>query len=234
MEVDFSNIKTIGFDADDTLWVNETYFRDTEEKFAELLENYETKNKIDQELFKMEMDNLDTYGYGIKGFMLSMIESALDLSNNKVSQETIGEILKLGKRMISHPVELLDGVEEVLSKLMGKYRLIVLTKGDLLDQERKLEKSGLSQYFHHVEVLSDKKEINYKNLLDHLNIDVNEFLMIGNSLKSDVLPILNIGAKAVHVPFHTTWAHEMVAEDEIVNNHLQLNSLKDILKYLDN
>ncbi|MBO0331816.1 HAD family hydrolase [[Muricauda] lutisoli] len=234
MEVDFSNIKTIGFDADDTLWVNETYFRDTEEKFAELLENYETKNKIDQELFKMEMDNLDIYGYGIKGFMLSMIESALDLSNNKVSQETIGEIVKLGKRMISHPVELLDGVEEVLSKLMGKYRLIVLTKGDLLDQERKLEKSGLSKYFHHVEVLSDKKEINYKNLLDHLNIDVNEFLMIGNSLKSDVLPILNIGAKAVHVPFHTTWAHEMVGEDEMVNNHLKLNSLKDILKYLDN
>ncbi|MGN7515775.1 MAG: HAD family hydrolase [Allomuricauda sp.] len=234
MEVDFSNIKTIGFDADDTLWVNETYFRDTEEKFAELLENYETKNKIDQELFKMEMDNLDIYGYGIKGFMLSMIESALDLSNNKVSQETIGEIVKLGKRMISHPVELLDGVEEVLSKLMGKYRLIILTKGDLLDQERKLEKSGLSKYFHHVEVLSDKKEINYKNLLDHLNIDVNEFLMIGNSLKSDVLPILNIGAKAVHVPFHTTWAHEMVGEDEMVNNHLKLNSLKDILKYLDN
>ncbi len=234
MEVDFSNIKTIGFDADDTLWVNETYFRDTEEKFAELLDGYETKNKIDQELFKMEMANLNTYGYGIKGFMLSMIESALDLSNNKVSQDTIGEILNLGKRMISHPVELLDGVEEVLSKLMGKYRLIVLTKGDLLDQERKLERSGLSKYFHHVEVLSDKKESNYSNLLEHLDIDVSEFLMIGNSLKSDVLPILNIGAKAVHVPFHATWAHEMVAEDEMVNNHLKLNSLKDILKYLDN
>ena len=234
MEVDFSNIKVIGFDADDTLWVNETYFRETEEKFAELLEDYETKNKIDQELFKMEMDNLDIYGYGIKGFMLSMIESAMDLSNNKVSQETIGKILDLGKKMISHPVELLDGVEEVLSKLVGKYRLIVLIKGDLLDQERKLEKSGLSQYFHHVEVLSDKKEINYRNLLEHLNIDVSEFLMIGNSLKSDVLPILNIGAKAVHVPFHTTWAHELVAEDEMVNNHLKLNGLKDILKYLDN
>ena len=234
MEVDFSNIKTIGFDADDTLWVNETYFRDTEEKFAELLEGYETKNKIDQELFKMEMANLDIYGYGIKGFMLSMIESALDLSNNKVSQETIAKILELGKSMISHPVELLDGVEEVLSKLMGRYRLIVLTKGDLLDQERKLERSGLSQYFHHVEVLSDKKENNYKNLLEHLKIDVNEFLMIGNSLKSDVLPILNIGAQAVHVPFHTTWAHEMVSEGEKVNNHLKLNSLKDILKYLDN
>ena len=234
MEVDFSNIKTIGFDADDTLWVNETYFRDTEEKFAELLEGYETKNKIDQELFKMEMANLDIYGYGIKGFMLSMIESALDLSNNKVSQETIAKILELGKSMISHPVELLDGVEEVLSKLMGRYRLIVLTKGDLLDQERKLERSGLSQYFHHVEVLSDKKENNYKNLLEHLKIDVNEFLMIGNSLKSDVLPILNIGAQAVHVPFHTTWAHEMVSEDEMQNNHLKLNGLKDILKYLDN
>ncbi|MCB0372888.1 MAG: HAD hydrolase-like protein, partial [Muricauda sp.] len=176
----------------------------------------------------------DIYGYGIKGFMLSMIESALDLSNNKISQETIFEILKLGKNMISHPVELLDGVEEVLSKLVDKYRLIVLTKGDLLDQERKLEKSGLSKYFHHVEVLSDKKEINYSNLLEHLNIDVNEFLMIGNSLKSDVLPILNIGAKAVHVPFHTTWAHEMVADDELVNDHLKLNSLKDILKYLNN
>ncbi|GLU45447.1 HAD family hydrolase [Allomuricauda sp. NBRC 101325] len=234
MEVDFSNIKVIGFDADDTLWVNETYFRDTEEKFAELLDAYETKNKIDQELFKMEMANLDIYGYGIKGFMLSMIESALDLSNNQVSQNTIAEILDLGKRMISHPVELLDGVEEVLSKLMGKYRLIVLTKGDLLDQERKLEKSGLSRYFHHVEVLSDKQENNYSNLLEHLNIDVSEFLMIGNSLKSDVLPIINIGAQAVHVPFHTTWAHEMVAEDEMVNNHLKLNSLKDILKYLDN
>jgi putative hydrolase of the HAD superfamily len=232
MEIDFGNIKVIGFDADDTLWVNETYFRETEERFAELLEEYETKNKVDQELFKIEMDNLDLYGYGVKGFMLSMIESALDLSNGKVSQETISEILNLGKKMITHPVELLDGVEEVLSKLEGKYRLIVLTKGDLLDQERKLEKSGLSKYFHHVEVLSEKKEANYSNLLEHLKINVDEFLMIGNSLKSDVLPILNIGAKAVHVPFHTTWIHEMVAETEQVNDHLKLNSIKDILKYL--
>nr|WP_299345140.1 HAD family hydrolase [Allomuricauda sp.] len=234
MEIDYTGIKVIGFDADDTLWVNETYFRETEERFAELLEEYETKNKIDQELFKMEMDNLELYGYGIKGFMLSMIESALDLSNRNVSQETISQILDLGKKMIAHPVELLDGVEEVLQKLENRYRLIVLTKGDLLDQERKLEKSGLSKYFHHVEVLSDKKEHNYKNLLDHLNIKVEEFLMIGNSLKSDVLPILNIGAKAVHVPFHTTWAHEMVSGDERVNDHLKLSSLRDILKYLNN
>lgn len=134
--------------------------------------------------------------------------------------------------MILHPVELLDGVEEVLQKLADNYRLIVLTKGDLLDQERKLEKSGLARYFHHVEVLSDKKEENYRNLLDHLEIDVNEFLMIGNSLKSDVLPLLNIGAKAVHIPFHTTWQHEEIQPEERTNNHLTLNKVSDILKYL--
>ena len=233
MEVNFDSIKVIGFDADDTLWVNETYFREAEERFAELLEGYETKNKIDQELFKVEMKNLDLYGYGIKGFMLSMVECALDLSNSTVPQETISKILHLGKEMIAHPVELLDGVEEVLQKLEGHYRLIVLTKGDLLDQERKLKRSGLSKYFHHVEVLSDKKEENYANLLDHLNIAHDEFLMIGNSLKSDILPILNIGAQAVHIPFHTTWAHEMVSEEEErVNHHLKLNNIADILKYL--
>lgn len=232
MEIDYSKISVIGFDADDTLWVNETYFRAAEEQFANLLESYETKNQIDQELFKMEMKNLDLYGYGIKGFMLSMMESALEISNNQVSQATLRDILNLGKSMILHPVELLDGVEEVLQKLADNYRLIVLTKGDLLDQERKLEKSGLARYFHHVEVLSDKKEENYRNLLDHLEIDVNEFLMIGNSLKSDVLPLLNIGAKAVHIPFHTTWQHEEIQPEERTNNHLTLNKVSDILKYL--
>ena len=233
MELNYDHITVIGFDADDTLWVNETYFREAEVKFAELLEHYETKNKVDQELFKMEMKNLDLYGFGIKGFMLSMIESALELSNQRVPQEIINHILDIGKNMISRPVELLDGVEEVLQVLSDKYRLIVLTKGDLLDQERKLEKSGLSKYFHHVEVLSDKKEINYKNLLDHLEIDVSEFLMVGNSLKSDVIPIINIGASAVHVPFHTTWAHEMVPEEEQPNDHLTLNSLRDLLRHLN-
>ncbi|MEN8790169.1 MAG: HAD family hydrolase [Flavobacteriaceae bacterium] len=233
MELDYSHIKVVGFDADDTLWINETYFREAEEAFADLLEHYETKNKIDQELFKVEMNNLELYGFGIKGFMLSMIESAMELSNNNISQESIIKILEIGKNMISRPVELLDGVEEVLEKLEKKYRLIVLTKGDLLDQERKLDRSGLSKYFHHVEVLSDKKEVNYKNLLDHLEIEVGEFLMVGNSLKSDVIPILNIGAAAVHVPFHTTWAHEVVPEEEQPNDHLTLNSLKDLIKYLN-
>ncbi len=232
MEIDKNKINVIGFDADDTLWVNETYFRETEEKFASLLDGFETKNKIDQELFKMEIKNLELYGYGIKGFMLSMIEAALELSNNTVSQATLTEILGLGKRMISHPVELLDGVVEVLEKLNGKYRLIVMTKGDLLDQERKIERSGLSKYFHHVEVLSDKKEGNYLNLLENLEVDAKEFLMIGNSLKSDVLPLINIGAQAVHVPFHTTWQHEEVTVKEKEIKYLKINKLTDILKYL--
>lgn len=233
MEIDYKNIKVIGFDADDTLWVNETYFRDAEEEFASLLEGYETKNKIDQELFKTEIKNLDLYGYGVKGFMLSMVECALDLSNNKLPQEKINAILNIGKEMISRPVELLDDVEAVLKELSKKYRLIVLTKGDLLDQERKIERSNLAEYFHHVEVLSDKKESNYKNLLEHLEVDVNEFLMIGNSLKSDVLPLVNIGAKAIHIPFHTTWEHEKVNDSDAEGKEYRtLNGLKDLLKFI--
>jgi len=207
-------IKVIAFDADDTLWVNETYFRDAEHQFAKLLAKYETQNKIDQELFKKEIDNLSLYGYGVKGFVLSMVESALELSNYQVNQKTIEKILDIGKEMLAQPIELLDGVEEVLQFLQGKYKLIVATKGDLLDQERKLEKSNLLQYFHHVEVMSDKKEKDYKKLISHLDIKPSEFLMIGNSLKSDILPLVQIGAKAIHVPFHTTWAHEEVTEEE--------------------
>ena len=217
--IDYSAIRTIGFDADDTLWVNETYFRETEDKFAALLQEFETKNKIDNELFAKEMENLALYGYGVKGFMLSMLETAIELSSGQVNSQTLSKIIGMGKEMIEKPVELLDGVEEVLQYLAPNYRLIVMTKGDLLDQERKLQKSGLSKYFQHVEVLSDKKEKNYSDLLTHLQIEVDEFVMIGNSLKSDVLPLLNIGAKAIHIPFHTTWAHEEVSEKEIDKDH---------------
>ncbi|EIJ37174.1 HAD family hydrolase [Galbibacter orientalis] len=232
MEVNYSNIKVIGFDADDTLWVNETYFREVEHEFAKLLSAYETENKIDQELFKMEMKNLEIYGYGIKGFVLSMVESAIDLSNGKIDNATISKILNLGKEMVLKPVEVIDGVEEVLKSLVDNYRLILLTKGDLLDQERKLEKSGLSKYFHHIEVLSDKKDENYKNLLDHLEIDVKNFLMIGNSLKSDVLPLINIGAQAIHIPFHTTWAHEMVKEEDANGSYKTVATIKEILQLI--
>jgi putative hydrolase of the HAD superfamily len=234
MEIAYKNIKVIAFDADDTLWVNETYFRDAELAFAKLMAPYETANKIDQELFKKEMENLPLYGYGVKGFVLSMVEMALELSNNTVSNETIASILDIGKEMINKPVELLDGVEEVLHTLSNKFRLIVVTKGDLLDQERKLQKSGLLDYFHHIEVLSDKQEANYSKLLNHLDIKPSEFLMIGNSLKSDVLPLVNIKAQAIHIPFHTTWLHELVNENETsTKNYKTVNSLLDILQFLN-
>ncbi len=231
MELDYSQIKVIGFDADDTIWINETYFRETEAKYAQLLSSYETPNKIDQELFKKEMENLPLFGYGIKGFLLSMIETAIDLSNKKVSNETLEAIVQMGKDMIAHPVELIDGIEEVLKQLSANYRLLLLTKGDLLDQERKLERSKLSKYFHHVEVLSDKKPKNYTDLLKHLDVTISEFLMVGNSLKSDVLPIIEIGAKAVHIPFHTTWIHEIVEPDPEAK-FLTLESAMELLPYL--
>jgi putative hydrolase of the HAD superfamily len=210
----YKHIKVIAFDADDTLWVNETYFREAEKEFAKLLSKYETENKIDQELFKTEIKNLTFYGYGIKGFILSMVECALELSNYQLNPKIIERILNIGKEMLEKPIELLADIEDVLKELQPKYKLIVATKGDLLDQERKLEKSNLLQYFHHIEVMSDKKEKDYQKLLQHLEIHPSEFLMIGNSLKSDILPLINIGSAAIHVPFHTTWIHEEVAEEQ--------------------
>ncbi|WP_438972525.1 HAD family hydrolase [Polaribacter sp.] len=221
--------KVIAFDADDTLWVNETYFREAELEFANLLSKYETKNKIDQELFKKEIENLSFYGYGIKGFVLSMIECAIELSNATVHPKTIQAILNIGKEMLAKPITLLDGVEDVLKTLHGKYKLIVATKGDLLDQERKLEKSNLLKYFHHIEVMSDKKEKDYQKLLKHLDIEPSEFLMVGNSLKSDVLPLIAIGASAIHIPFHTTWIHEQVSDKEAEKqDYITLTTIKEI------
>lgn len=229
----YNNVKVIAFDADDTLWVNETYFREAEVKFANLLSNYETKNKIDQELFRKEITNLSIYGYGIKGFMLSMVECALELSNYKISPKTIEKILEIGKEMIEKPIELLQGIEETLESLHGSYKLIVATKGDLLDQERKLEKSGLLKYFHHIEVMSDKKPKDYEKLLSHLDIKPNQLLMIGNSLKSDVLPLLEIGAEAIHIPFHTTWAHEEISEqDKLDASYRTLKDISEVLSIL--
>lgn len=226
----YENIKVIAFDADDTLWINETYFREAEQQFSKLLSNYETENKIDQELFKKEVQNLHHYGYGIKGFVLSMIECALELSNYSINPKTIQAILQLGKEMLNKPIELLDGVEEVLQELSSKYKLIVATKGDLLDQERKLEKSNLLKYFHHIEVMSDKKEKDYKKLIQHLDINASELIMIGNSLKSDVLPLCNIGSHAIHIPFHTTWIHEQVEnKDSSKVNYKTLANIKELL-----
>ncbi|MDJ0644618.1 MAG: HAD family hydrolase [Flavobacteriaceae bacterium] len=229
--IDYSTIKVIAFDADDTLWVNETYFRDVEHEFARLLSEYETENKLGQELFKVEMNNLHLYGYGIKSFVLSMIESALEVSNYKIEPKVLQQIIALGKEMLEKPIELLPGVEETLKALNKKYKLILVTKGDLLDQERKLEKSDLEKYFNQIEVVSDKQTTNYLNVIHQLNVAPSEFLMVGNSLKSDVLPLLEIGAKAIHIPFHTTWAHELVENNDTTGYHT-IAKLTDVLNYV--
>lgn len=229
----YKNIKVIGFDADDTLWVNETFFREAELKFGQLMQGFETINQVDQELFKIEIDNLPIYGYGIKGFILSMMEAALELSSYQVTPQTMQSIVDIGKEMLNKPVELLDGVEKVLNQLSKTHRLILATKGDLLDQERKLEKSGLIKYFHHIEVMSDKRSCDYQKLLNHLDIEPQQFLMVGNSLKSDILPLVEIGAHAIHVPFHTTWQHEQVCPSTIKGKNYQtVNGILEILKFI--
>ena len=225
-------IQVIAFDADDTLWVNEPFFQETERKLCALLEDYLPHHTVSQELFKTQIQNLPLYGYGVKSFILSMIETSLEVSEKTISLEVIEKIIALGKEMLQKPIELLDGVEEVLQTLHGRYRLVVATKGDLLDQERKLIKSGLAHYFHHIEIMSDKRESDYQKLLKHLDIVPEEFLMIGNSLKSDVLPVLAIGGHGFHIPYHTTWAYEHI-EHKIEHPHFQsFSSLREILNLL--
>lgn len=230
------NIKVIGFDADDTLWVNEPYYLETENKFCTLLEEFLPNKEISKELFATEMQNLELYGYGAKAFILSLLETSLKISNYKVSQKSVGEIINLGKELLNKPLELLDGVEEVLKELeKDHYRLIVATKGDLLDQERKLRKSGLEKYFHHIEIMSDKQESDYQKIIDHLDIQPEEFVMIGNSLKSDIIPTINLGCFGIHIPYHTTWLHEVVSDDEIKSiNYKKVEHILEILDIIRN
>jgi putative hydrolase of the HAD superfamily len=226
------NLKVIAFDADDTLFVNEPYFQETEQKFCALMSDYLSQQGLSQELYRMEIQNLDLYGYGIKGYTLSMIEAAMNISNRTISIEIIEKIIQYGKELLQKPIELLDGVEETLKALNGKYKLIVATKGDLKDQQRKLHDSGLGHYFHHIEVMADKQEVNYEKLLKRLEINADEFFMIGNSLKSDVLPVLAIGGHAVHIPFHTTWEHEKVNHKVEHPNFKTLEKITDVLPIL--
>jgi putative hydrolase of the HAD superfamily len=227
-------IKIIGFDADDTLWVNEDYYRETEHRYAGLLKEYGDEKYIMDELFQTEMGNLELYGYGIKPFVISMLENAIRISQAKVSANIVQKILDMGREMLNKPVELLPGVKEVLSELQGKFRMIVATKGDLLDQERKLRKSSLSSYFHHIEVMSDKTKSAYKELLRHLEIEPRHFVMIGNSLRSDILPPYELGCYAIHVPYATTWQHEMDVEGIEENDRFRkLDSLSQILDIIN-
>lgn len=226
------SLKVIAFDADDTLFVNEPYFQETEEKFCALMSDYLSHQGLSLELFKTEIGNLDLYGYGIKGYILSMIEAAMKISNNTISLEIVEKIIQYGKELLQKPIELLDGVEETLEALKGKYKLIVATKGDLKDQQSKLHRSGLGHYFHHIEVMADKQELNYQKLLGRLEIKPEEFFMIGNSLKSDVLPVLAIGGHAVHIPFHTTWEHEKINHKVEHPNFKTMEKISDVLEIL--
>ena len=226
------NIKVIAFDADDTLWVNEPYFRETEEAFSKLLKDYLPEEDVNTILFSFEMKNLELYGYGIKGFVLSMIEAILKITEGKGDLELVSKVISFGKEMLNKPVELLEGVGEVLKSLNGDYRIVLATKGDLLDQERKLIKSGLEKHFHHIEVMSDKKPSDYQKLLNHLDCAPENFLIVGNSVKSDVLPVLEIGGYAVHVPFHTTWIHEEVNSSLTDFDYLEVENISEISKFL--
>lgn len=226
------DIKVIAFDADDTLWINEPYFQEIEQQFCALLEDYLPKHTLAKELFKTEIQNLPLYGYGVKGFILSMIETGLRISDNTLNIAVINRVIDLGKVLLEKPIEILEGVEEVLEALKGKYRLVVATKGDLLDQERKLKKSGLEHYFHHIEIMSDKKEGDYRKLIKRLDIQPSEFLMLGNSLKSDVMPVLAIGGHGIHVPYHTTWEHEQVEHNVEHENFSQVHTIGEILPML--
>lgn len=225
-------LKVIAFDADDTLWVNEPIFESIEKKFCVLMEDFLSHQSIASELFKIQIKNLKHYGYGIKSYILSMIETAIEISGRSIPVEVIEQILTYGKTMIEHPVEVIEGVEDTLKKLSKHYKLIVVTKGDLLDQHRKLHHSGLGIYFHHIEVMMEKQPLDYQKMLDRLEIKPKDFVMIGNSLKSDVLPVLDIGGTAIHLPFHTTWAHERINHPVEHPKFFTLSKISELATFL--
>lgn len=226
-----SDVKVIGFDADDTLWHNEAYFLEAQGRFWGLMEDFLPQHTAATELMQTEIQNIDLYGYGIKAFILSMVETAIRISEGTITTKVIEQIIGYGKDMLAKPVELIDDVEAVLSALEGRYRLVVVTKGDLLDQQRKLEKSGLEDFFHHVEIVSEKNAAGYLKLLQHLDVGPGQFAMIGNSLKSDVLPVLGLGGYGIHVPYHTTWEHEHVDIQITDPNFVELAKIRDLLPY---
>lgn len=226
------NPKIIAFDADDTLWHNEPYFDEAQERFCVLFQDYASSQEILGLILNHQIKNLPLYGFGIKAFTLSMIESALELTNHKISGQNIEKVIQIGKDLLQKPVELLPNVTEVLEQLKGSHKLIVATKGDLKDQHRKLHDSGIGAYFHHIEVMSDKAELDYEKMLGRLDCKAEDFLMIGNSLKSDVLPVLNIGGHAIHIPYHTTWEYEKIDFEIEHDNFKSFTNITEILPLL--
>lgn len=226
------NLKIIAFDADDTLWVNEPNYIDVEKKIHAILEAHIDADTISKHFYKTQINNLKLFGYGAKGYMLSMIETAIELTKGEVTGREIQQIIDTGKQLLDFPIELLDGVREVLDSLAHRYELMILTKGDLFDQESKIARSGLGSYFHHMEIVSEKDERTYQRIIKRYGLQNEGFMMVGNSLRSDILPVVHIGAKAVYVPYHITWGHETVSDEQLIGkSFVQLNSLRDLLPF---
>lgn len=227
------NIKVIGFDADDTLWENQPHFTQTISEFTKLLKPYCQEETSEKAILTAQVDNLPVYGFGARSLTLSMLQTACRLSDRRIDALSVEKIIALGRKLLTMPVELLDSAEEVIKQLKEKYRLVLITKGDLVEQERKLRDSGLIKYFHHIEILSDKKTRDYRNLFKRLELRPEEFVMIGNSLKSDIIPVLELGAKAIYIPYHSTWEHEHVSDYDLGHKNLvQIEKLGDLLKIL--
>jgi putative hydrolase of the HAD superfamily len=223
-----STSRFIGFDADDTLWHNENIFERVHERYYELLSRHHDAETVKNALFATEMRNLHLYGYGIKGFMLSSIETAIALTDGKFSPDEIHELITLGKQMLDHPVELLDGVQEALEQLARTHRLLLITKGDLRDQERKLAKSGLAPYFAGVEIVSEKDTATYERIFSRHGIDARRFVMVGNSIKSDIAPVLELGGLGVHVPYRIIWGHEEAAIPAAEGRFFSASSVREL------
>lgn len=218
----------IGLDADDTLWHNETLFSVTHDRFAALLADHAAPEELAERMLATERRNLSIFGYGAKGFTLSMIETALAVTDGQLPGSHVQAILDLGKALLSHPVDLLDGVREALEALAGR-RLVLVTKGDLFHQETKVAGSGLGELFERIEIVSEKDEPTYRRVVADLGIGPADFLMTGNSLRSDVLPVVAIGARAVHVPYHPEWAHEAVDDADLpARGWWRLDSIREL------
>jgi putative hydrolase of the HAD superfamily len=225
-------ITTVAFDADDTLWHNESIFHLTQQRYFALLKHHGDVDHMMARLLEVERKNLALYGYGVKGFTLSMIETAIDLTRGAVPARTIQEIMDLGRAMLEHPVEPLPGVAETLAKLHGKVRLVMITKGDLLNQEQKLARSGLGENFDAIEIVSEKDADTYRRIARRHGIAVDDAVMIGNSLKSDVLPALEAGLWGIHIPYHITWAHERAEPPANSPRFAELDSIADLPAWL--
>lgn len=218
-------ITTIGFDADDTLWQNEAFFRLTQGRFQSLLADFAEADHLEERLLLAERRNLGHYGYGVKGFILSMIETAIEVTDGKVPASVIAELMAAGRDMLRHPIDLLPHAAETVAALTQDFRVILITKGDLLDQERKVAQSGLGDLFHGVEIVSDKTAPVYATLFNRHGDGPARGLMVGNSLKSDVLPMLAAGGYGVHVPHGLTWAVETA---DPPSDNARFHSLQDL------